>query len=112
VWIYTNSTNRQEDYRALAALVERHAAGGPVGIIGGRFFSIDFYLGRALTSVRTESALAEWLARPDRPVLVATAKAWQPIKEDGAVRTEVLDSMLVRSHEMFIVRRAGATASR
>ena len=112
VWIYTNSTNRQEDYRALAALVERHAVGGPVGIIGGRFFSIDFYLGRALTSVRTESALAEWLARPDRPVLVATAKAWQPIKEDGAVRTEVLDSMLVRSHEMFIVRRAGATASR
>ena len=46
------------------------------------------------------------------PVLVATAKAWQPIKEDGAVRTEVLDSMLVRAHEMFIVRRAGATASR
>ena len=32
--------------------IERYAQGGAVGITGGRFFSIDFYLGRALTSVR------------------------------------------------------------
>ena len=108
VWIYTNWTNHQENYRALAALIERHAQGGPVSIAGGRFFSIDFYLERGLTPVRTYQALDEWLARPERPVAVVSGRAWRPMKEQIHTPAEVLDSMRVRSHEMFIVRRAEA----
>jgi 4-amino-4-deoxy-L-arabinose transferase-like glycosyltransferase len=109
VWIYTDWTNRQENYRALAALVERHAAGGPVGIAGGRFFSIDFYLGRGLTPVRTYVALDAWLTRPERPIAIVTGRAWTPMKAQITTPAEVLDTMRVRSHEMVIVRRAGAS---
>ena len=108
VWIYTNWTNRQEDYRAFAAHIERHAAGGPVGIVGGRFFSIDFYLERALTPVRTWEALDEWLARPERPVAVISGRAWRTMKEQIQTPAQVLDTMRVHSRDLFILRRAEA----
>jgi 4-amino-4-deoxy-L-arabinose transferase-like glycosyltransferase len=108
VWIYAKWTNRQEDYRALAALVERHSAGGAIGISGGRFFSIDFYLGRGLTPVRTSQALDEWLARPDRPIAVVTGRAWRPMSEQIKTPAQALDSMRLRTNEMFIVRRPEA----
>jgi len=106
IWIYTNWTNRQENYRALAALVERHAAGGEVGISGGRFFSIDFYLRRGLTPVRSYEALDEWLARPDRPIAVVSGRAWRPMREQIKTPAEVLDIMRVGSNDMVLVRRA------
>ena len=106
VWIYTSWTNQQEDFRALAALVERHANGGPVGIAGGRFFSIDFYLGRGLTPVRSSQALDEWLARPEWPIAVISGRAWRPMRTEIHTPAEVLDSMRIRPHEMVIVRRA------
>ncbi|OGL04202.1 MAG: hypothetical protein A3I03_15950 [Candidatus Rokubacteria bacterium RIFCSPLOWO2_02_FULL_68_19] len=42
----------------VAAGIERHAAGGEAGILGGeifggQFFSIDFYLGRPLRPLQT-----------------------------------------------------------
>ena len=109
IWIYTNWTNRQENYRALAALVEHHARGGAVGITGGRFFSIDFYLERGLTPVRTRDALDEWLARPDRPIAVVAGRAWKSLKDQITVPAEVVDTMRVRTNEMVLVRRAEAS---
>ena len=112
IWIYTNGTNRQEDYRAFAALIERHSAGGAVGITGGRFFSIDFYLERPLVPVRTSAALDEWLARPDRPVAVISGRAWKPMQGQIHTPTQVLDSRRLRSNEMVIVRRADGAPRR
>lgn len=112
VWIYTSWTNRQEDYRGLAAMVERHAGGGEVGVTGGRFFSIDFYLGRGLTPVRTSHALDEWLARPDRPIAVVAGRAWMPLRSQLTTPVEVVDTVRVRSNEMFIVRRKAAPSLR
>src|SRR5207244_164139 len=86
------------------------AAGGPVGINGGRLFSIDFYLGRSLTPVRTPPALDAWLVRPERPIAIVTGRAWAPMKEQLTTPAEVLDVMRVRAHEMVIVRRAGSRA--
>jgi 4-amino-4-deoxy-L-arabinose transferase-like glycosyltransferase len=106
VWIYTNWTNRQEDYRGLAALVGRHASGGPIGVTGGRFFSVDFYLGRALTAVRSSSTLDEWLTRPDRPIVLIPDRAWRKMESEVQTPAEVVDTMRVRSHDMLIVRRS------
>jgi len=101
--VYTDSTNRLEDYRGLAALVERHAHGGEVGVTGGRFFSVDFYLGRALTPVRTAPVFDAWLARPDRPLVLATEQAWSRLQ--AQVRPgEVVATMPTRSHVMVLVR--------
>ncbi|HET7343632.1 MAG TPA: glycosyltransferase family 39 protein [Methylomirabilota bacterium] len=107
VWIDTTSTNRLEDYRALAALVERHAQDGEVGITGGRFFSIDFYLGRPLTPVRTAPAFDAWLARPDRPIVVVSDRAWDGGLREQVRPAEVVGALRVRSHIMYLVRGTG-----
>ena len=112
IWIYTDWSNRQEDYRALAALVEGRADGTPIGVSGGRFFSIDFYLGRALTPVRTAPELDQWLARPDHPLAVVPARAWRRMHTQIATPTEVVDTVRVRAHEMLLLRRAESAAPR
>jgi hypothetical protein len=38
VWMHNEWVNRTQDFPQLAALVERHAKGGDVGVLGGRFF--------------------------------------------------------------------------
>jgi 4-amino-4-deoxy-L-arabinose transferase-like glycosyltransferase len=96
--------NRSQDYPGLAALIERYAQGGAVGITGGRFFSIDFYLGRALTPVRTVAAFDAWLARPDRPMVAIIGREWSLYRNKVRSDVEILDTTRVRAHLMFLVR--------
>lgn len=103
--LYDRWQTRSEDYPALAALAERCAEGGDLGITGGRFFSIDFYLGRALTPLRSPSDLETWLTRPDRPVVVATGRAWRTMRSQVRTDVEVVDGLPVRSQPMLLLRR-------
>jgi 4-amino-4-deoxy-L-arabinose transferase-like glycosyltransferase len=112
VRIHNDWVSRGQNYPALAALVERYAAGGPVGITGGRFFSIDFYLGRPLTPVRTIAAFDAWLARDERPLVVVTGRAWSHMRTQVHPNVEVLDTMRVRKHLMFLLRRTEPPPSR
>jgi 4-amino-4-deoxy-L-arabinose transferase-like glycosyltransferase len=105
VRIHNDWLSRSQNYPGLAALVERYAAGGPVGITGGRFFSLDFYLGRPLTPVRTVAAFDEWLARDERPLVVVTSHAWSHMRSQVRPDVEILDTMRIRSHLMFLLRR-------
>ena len=101
---YDRRQAHDEDYPGLAALVERYAEGGEVGIAGGRFFSIDFYLGRALTQVNTSSELDAWLMRPDRPVAVVTGRTWASWRDRVQPDVEVADAKPVRGQLMLLVR--------
>lgn len=104
VQVHNQRVNRSQDYPALAALIERYAQGGAVGITGGRFFSIDFYLGRALTPVRTVASFDAWVNRPDRPLVVIISREWSLYRNQVLSEVEVLDTMRVRTHLMFLVR--------
>ena len=106
VRMYNQWVNQSQDYPALATLIERYAQGGAVGITGGRFFSIDFYLGRALTPVPTVAAFDAWLARPDRPMVVIIGRKWSLYRNQVRSDVEVLDTTQVRAHLMFLVRMA------
>jgi 4-amino-4-deoxy-L-arabinose transferase-like glycosyltransferase len=108
VMVHNTWVNRGQDYPALAVLIERHAQGGEVGVSGGRFFSIDFYLRRALTLVGTADAFDAWTARPDRPVVVVPDRAWARMRDHVRPDLEIVDSMRIRAHTMLIVRRAAA----
>lgn len=98
--------------RGVGPRVEREAGGGPVGIAGGRFFSIDFYLGRSLVPLRTVTAFRQWLARPEGPVSVVTGRSWSHMQGQLGSDVEVIDTMRVRKHLMFMVRRPSAGPSR
>ena len=78
--------------------------GGDVGVLGGRFFSVDVYLGRQLTPVRTEPLFLAFLARPDRPVALLSERVWNDFTDDVRSRLEILDRLRVRRQVMLIVR--------
>ena len=103
--IYNGAVNREQDYPRLAAMIERYSHGGDVGVTGGGFFSIDFYLGRALTAVRSVPDLDAWLDRPGHPLLVVSNRAWSAMRTQARNDVEVVDSMRVRGHLMFLLRR-------
>jgi 4-amino-4-deoxy-L-arabinose transferase-like glycosyltransferase len=112
VQVHNQWVNRSQDYPALAALVERYSHGGAVGITGGRFFSLDFYLGRAVTPVRTVAEFDAWLGRPDRPIVVIIGREWSRFRNEARSDVEVLDTMRIRAHLMFLVRLAEPDAPR
>ena len=91
VWVQNEWVNRTQDFPQLATLVERHAKGGDAGVRGGRFFSVDVYLGRPLTPVRTLPLFLAFVARPDRPVVLLSERVWNEFTEDMRSRLEVLE---------------------
>lgn len=103
--MYDGWTSRRENYAELAVLTERYAQGRDVGISGGGFLPIDFYLGRALTQVRTASEFDAWVARPSHPVVVVSERAWSTLRTEVREDVEVVDAMPVRNHLMLLLRR-------
>lgn len=102
--LYNAWSNETQDFRGLAAAVERHALGGDVRVWGGRLFSLDFYLGRSLLRVRSLEEFNEYVARPDRPIVVVNVRTWEEARSRIPPRVRVLETMLVRGQDMLIVR--------
>jgi 4-amino-4-deoxy-L-arabinose transferase-like glycosyltransferase len=106
VWFYNDWVNRSQDFRQFAALIERHAQGRPVGVIGGRFYAVDVYLGRSLSQVRGLSGFNEWVARPGRPVIVVNDREWRLLQGHVTPPVEVLETLRVRKQSMYVMRAA------
>lgn len=107
IWLYNGRFNEVWDFKRLAASVERHAHGGEVGVFGGRWFSIDFYIGRPLHSIRTGAEFKEYLARSERPVVVVNGRTWGYVQGQISPHVRVLDQMTVGGQEMLILKDGG-----
>jgi len=106
IWPYNTRFNEIWDFRRLVANIERHAAGGEAGIpgFGGRFFSIDFYLGRPLRPLQTVGEFNAYLARAERPVVVVRGPVWRALQGQISPEVRVLEQMTVGAQNMLIVR--------
>ncbi len=104
---YTAWVNRTQDYPELAVRVERHARGGDAAVYGGRYFPLDFYLGRPLVRLRDARQFNEYLARPDAPPVVLDNRAWRTLQGHIEQPIVELDVVRVRAWDMRVVRRAG-----
>jgi len=108
IWPYNASFNRRQDYPRLAALVGRHAQGADIGTFGGRWFAVDYYLGRSLHMLTTFDELDTYTARVDRPLLVLNGRTWNVVKHRLPEQFAVLGQMPLAGQEMFVVRRQPA----
>ncbi len=108
IWPYIRWVNSTQDFRGLAALVERHARGGPVAVYGGRFFELDYYLGRHLVRLRSAPEFREYLTRAGAPVVVVDGRAWRELQGQMPPSVRVLETMHVRSWDMRLLRAEGA----
>jgi 4-amino-4-deoxy-L-arabinose transferase-like glycosyltransferase len=108
IWFYNDWVNRSQDFRQLAALIERHAQGGPVRVFGARFFAIDVYLGRSMSVLRDVRDFDDYIARSDRPVVVLNQRAWAELQGHRTSGIDVLETLRVRKQPMYVVRAAAA----
>ncbi|MBI4610653.1 MAG: glycosyltransferase family 39 protein [Candidatus Rokubacteria bacterium] len=112
IWLHNAWANRTEDFKGLSARVERHVGGAAVAVFGGRFFPLDFYLGRDLRRIRTEEELEAYLARPERPAVVVAEGSWRALQGKVSQDVRVLDRMRVRGQEMLVVRADSVPSTR
>jgi hypothetical protein len=96
--------NSTQDFPGLASRVEQHARGGPVAVYGGRFFQLDFYLGRDLVRLRSVPEVQRYVARPDTPLVVVDGRAWRELQGQLPSTVEVVTTMHVRSWDMRLLR--------
>jgi 4-amino-4-deoxy-L-arabinose transferase-like glycosyltransferase len=105
VWPYNAWLNATQDWRAVAAAIERHARGGEVGafISKGEDLQIDFYLGRFLTTLWTPANVEAYVTRPDRPVVVVNQENWERWSRQ-LPELEVLETVVAAREALRVVR--------
>jgi 4-amino-4-deoxy-L-arabinose transferase-like glycosyltransferase len=104
VWLQIEWVNKTQDFPQLAMLLERHAQGADAGVLGGRFFSVDFYLERPLIPVRSEPLFLAFVNRPERPVAMVSERVWNAFPANVRASLEILERQRVRRQYMLIVR--------
>jgi 4-amino-4-deoxy-L-arabinose transferase-like glycosyltransferase len=104
IWPHNRDFNAAWDFPGLAAAVERHAHGGQVGVFGGRWFAIDYYLGRPLHSVYTLQQFTDYVTRPERPVVVTNGRTWKGIRASSNLPLCALEEKPIGGQTMVILR--------
>src|SRR5919109_4321618 len=80
IWAHNRHFNVAWDFPGLAATVERHAQGGDVGVFGGRWFALDYYLGRPVYSAQSLREFTDYVRRPERPIVVTNHRTWKNLR--------------------------------
>ena len=96
--------NAAWDFPGLAAAVERQAQGGDIAVFGGRWFALDYYLGRPVHSTQTLAEFTEYALRPEQPVMVTNQRTWNGIRASTNLPLCALDERPLGSQTMVILR--------
>jgi len=96
--------NAAWDFPGLAAAVERQAEGGEIGVFGGRWFALDYYLGRPVHSAQSLAEFNEFVQRPERPVMITNQRTWNGIRASSPLPLCALDARPLGSQTMIILR--------
>jgi len=102
--VHAEWLNRTQDFKGLAARLERYAQGREARVYGGRFFQMDFYLGRPFLQIRTNEEFNRFVLSPDHPVvLIDEPRGWKTVRPTAPPEVGILDRMRVRDRDMLIV---------
>jgi len=104
IWAHNRHYNVAWDFPGLAATVERHARGGDVGVFGGRWFALDYYLGRPVYSAQSLREFTDYVRRPEHPIVVTNNRTWTNLRASLDVNLEVLDEKPVGGQTMIILQ--------
>jgi 4-amino-4-deoxy-L-arabinose transferase-like glycosyltransferase len=97
---------RTQDFPAVAAALHRHAAGGDARVFAGPLLlPVDFYFGRQLERMQKAEEAHEYLARPERPVMLTGGSYWRDFQREAPSDLRVLEQIRVQGQDLLIVRR-------
>jgi 4-amino-4-deoxy-L-arabinose transferase-like glycosyltransferase len=98
-----------QDFRTVAAALERHAGDRDVRLFSASLLlPVDFYLGRHLVRMQTVPQLQEFLARPERPVVLIDPQFWRDFHREFPPDLRVLQTIRIQGQDLVIAGRAPA----
>jgi hypothetical protein len=102
---------RTQDFRIVAAALQRHAAGGDMRLFSASLLlPVDFYVGRQVDRMFRVEEMRDYLARPGRPVALMDRRYWRDFQRELPPDLVVLEKMSIQGQELYIVR-SGAGGS-
>jgi 4-amino-4-deoxy-L-arabinose transferase-like glycosyltransferase len=98
-----------QDFRTVAAALERHAGDREVRLFSASLLlPVDFYFGRHLVRMQTVPELQEFLARPERPVVLIDPQFWRDFHREFPPDLRVLQTIRIQGQDLVIAGRAPA----
>ena len=73
-------------------------------MFGGRWFALDYYLGRPVYSAQTLGEFTDYVTRPEHPVVVTNGRTWRGIRASTGTDLRVLEEKPVGGQTMVILR--------
>ena len=102
---------RTQDFRIVAAALQRHAAGGDMRLFSASLLlPVDFYVGRQLDRMFRVEEMRDYLARPGRPVALMDRRYWRDFQRDLPPDLVVLEKISIQGQDLYIVK-SGAGGS-
>jgi len=96
---------RTQDFRIVAAALNRHAGSGDMRLFpGSLLLPIDFYAGRQIERMFQIEELRDYLARPERPVVLIDRRHWRHFQAMFPPDLTVLDKIPIQGQDLYIVR--------
>jgi 4-amino-4-deoxy-L-arabinose transferase-like glycosyltransferase len=95
-----------QDFRVVAAALERHGRGGDVRLFSASLLlPVDFYVGRQLVRMQTPPDLQQYLGRPERPIVLVDQRYWRDFQGEFPLDLRVLEKIRIQGQDLFIVGR-------
>jgi len=110
--LHADWVRRTQPLPALAARLAERGPDSTPGVFGGRYYALDYYLGRPLVRLGTLEAVRAHLARPDRAVVVMPARAWAALEASAPPGATVVDRARLRGTTLVLVQRAAGPQAR
>ncbi len=99
---------RTQDFRVVASALTRHAGGADIRLFSASLLlPVDFYIGRQLDRMFEIQELREYLARPDRPLVLIDRRYWRDFRQQFPPDMRVLETIPIQGQELVIARGGG-----
>ena len=106
VRLNTQVIRMTQDFRVVAAALERHARGGDMRLFSASLLlPVDFYAGRQLVRMQAPPELRQYLAGPERPLVLVDQRYWRDFQGEFPPDLRVLEKIRIQGQDLFIVRR-------
>ena len=103
---------RSQDFRIVAAALQRHAGGGEMRLFSASLLlPVDFYVGRQLVRMFRVEEMRDYLARPGHPVALMDRRYWRDFRGELPADLVVLEKIPIQGQDLYIVRSARASAA-
>jgi 4-amino-4-deoxy-L-arabinose transferase-like glycosyltransferase len=106
VWLIQGATDRAENFKALAAVVRRHAPDGDLRVFTqAKLLPLDFYYGQEIPRVFSVDELRVYLAQDPRPIVVIDDQDLKVTPRELLRDLRVLDSPRIHEQNLYIIGR-------